>query len=164
MKESISRTRIELDATNPITGEVFKVQGLTEQSSKYYSVRKITSRINAMDLFTIMADLCRSPKDIQILNSLTDKLDKENTLRIDNISNLAKELGVSRPKLTMFLKSMEDYSFADKLDRGIYFVNPYVFVGKRVNSNKLREELQEKWVKTLDDSGMAYDSSPYRQY
>ena len=140
-----NRKLVEMDVKDPTTGEFFKAQGSNEETIEYYSISKITSRINAMDLFTIMENTCKSSKDIYMMNELTELVDNCNQIRIDNISNLAKDLNVSRSKLNAFLKKLIDNNFLQKLNIGIYFVNPYIFVGRRVRSNKLREEAQRAW-------------------
>ena len=151
MKETSNRTLVELDVVNPTTGEVFKVNGSNQETNKYYSIKKITSRINAMDMFTLMEKTCKSSKDISIINSLTEKADFENKIRIDNISNFAKELEISRVKLTKFLKLLTDNNFLYKLDVGIYLINPFLFVGRKVNSNEKRESAQKEWERLQDD-------------
>lgn len=150
MKETISRVVVEMDAINPTTGELFKIHGVNEEQNRYYSVRKLTSRINAMDLFSLMENVCKSSKDIHMMNILTERVTRENELRIDNITNLASDLDVSRVKLTTFLKSLVDSNFLHKLDVGVYLVNPYVFVGRRVKSNELREAAQHRWLDFLE--------------
>jgi hypothetical protein len=145
MKEVVSRTMIEVDMINPHSGEIFKVQGSDEHISTYYSVRNITSRINSMDLFTAMEKTCKSSKDIYIVNTLFDKADSHNEIRLSNITNTAKDLGVSRVKLTTFLKRMVDTNMLHKLDTGIYMINPFMFTGRRVRSNELREAAQVMW-------------------
>jgi len=120
---------------------------LFSASSNRYNIpiKNITSRINAMDLFNVMEQVCKSSKDIIITNKLTEKVSKENEIRIDNISKLAEEFEIARSKLNNILKSYVDTNFMHKLDRGVYMINPNIFVGKRVRSNKLREEAQIKW-------------------
>ena len=98
-----------------------------------------------MDLLTKMAETCKSPKDITILNQLLDTADKYNTIRIDNIAAKAKEYDVARSKLNALLKAFEDVELFRKLDKGIYLVNPFVFMGRRVKSNELREAAQLSW-------------------
>ncbi len=148
MKEVTRSTSVELEATNPTTGEIFSITGEHRETSRYYSVSNITSRINAMDLLTTMANTCKSPKDIHILNQLIDTVYSDNTIRIDNISKLATDLGVARSKLNTLLKAFEDDGFFKKLDAGIYMVNPFTFVGRRVKSNELREEAQLRWLES----------------
>ncbi len=80
--------------------------------------------------------------------------DKQNEIRISNIGKLAKDLDVSRQKLTTFLKSTEEVRpdrLTIKLDTGVYMVNPMVFTGKRIRSNEQREEAQMIWKELLSD-------------
>jgi predicted transcriptional regulator of viral defense system len=98
-----------------------------------------------MDLLTKMAETCKSPKDISILNRLLDTAYSDNTIQIDNVTMLAEEYEVARSKLNGLLKAFEKAGLFKKLDRGIYFINPFIFVGKRVKSNELREVAQQKW-------------------
>ena len=99
-----------------------------------------------MTLFTVMEKVCKSSKDIMMMNHLTEMVDNKNVIRIENISSLAKDMELSRAKLTSFLKLLVDNNFTNKLDRGVYMVNPYIFIGRRVRSNELRESAQRQWT------------------
>ena len=146
MREITRSTAVELEATDPTTGETFRIAGTANESSRYYSISNITSRINAMDLLTTMANTCKSPKDITILNQLLDTVANDNTIRIANISKLAMSMGIARSKLNTLLRAFEEDHFFKKLDIGVYMVNPFIFVGKRVRSNELREAAQIHWT------------------
>jgi len=100
-----------------------------------------------MTLLEIMSKTTKSPKDIEILNHLLNTADRYNEVRIESITALAKELDVGRTKLTVLLKAFQDEDFFYKISRGVYVVNSFVWVGKRVNSNELREQAQIKWNK-----------------
>ena len=76
----------------------------------------------------------------------------DNKIRIDNITRLASELGVSKVKFTLLLKSLQEADFFMKLDRGIYFVNPFVWIGRRAKSNELRESAQLEWKNKADNN------------
>ena len=145
LKEFNRTTTVEVDVINPNTGEVFTTKGANTETSKYYSIKHITSRINAMTLFNIMEKVCKSSKDISLTNKLIEMVSKENEIRIDNITELSKNFSVVRSKLNALLKAYETNNFLYKLDRGVYLVNPFIFVGRRVRSNKLREAAQMKW-------------------
>lgn len=147
MKEFEKTVSVELDVIDPSTGESFRVNGTSSETSKYYSISKVTSRINTMQLLTVMERTCTSPKDIKILNVLLDMAGSDNKIRIDNITSLASELGVSKVKFTLLLKSLQEADFFMKLDVGVYFVNPFVWIGRRVKSNELRESVQTDWTK-----------------
>jgi len=144
MKETRRRTVVEIDVMDSTTGELFKAEGFNEVTERYYSIKNITSRINAMDLLAKMEETCKSPKDIRILNLLLDKHDSENKIRIDNVTNLAKELNISRSKLNELLKRWTNSYLLYKLDKGVYFINPFIFVGRRLRSNRLREAAQHE--------------------
>ena len=144
MKESVSSLSVEVDVVSPTTGEIIKVNGIATEHSKYYSISKITSRINTMTLLTVMSKTTKSTKDIEILNHLLDTADRYNEIRL-NVTKTAKELGVGRTKVTTLLKAFQDEDFFYKLDTGVYLVNSYIWVGRRCNSNALREKSQLRW-------------------
>ena len=148
MKEVNKSLSVEVDVINPSTGETIKVNGTHTETTKYYSIRKITSRIDTMTLLEIMSKTTKSPKDIEVLNYLLSMADRYNEIRLNSISGLAKELKIGRTKITILLKSFEDEDFFKKLDKGVYFVNPFIWVGRKCNSNKLREEAQIRWKET----------------
>jgi hypothetical protein len=145
MKEVTRKTMVELNLEDSVTGEFTRVSGERVETEKYYSIKKITARINGMDLFTVMEKTCTSSKDIHIFNMLTDMSDNEGNIVIGNITRMAKELGVSRVKLSVFLKKLIDIEFLKKTNNGEYAVNPFIFIGRRVRSNEDREKLQLKW-------------------
>lgn len=59
MKEFVNKSIIELEVTNPITGESFRTHGEASETSRYYAISRITSRINAMDLLTKVSHTCK---------------------------------------------------------------------------------------------------------
>lgn len=157
LKETKSVYKVSLDLVHPETGELTSIQGEHHESNRYYRVSKLTTRINSMDLFDIMGKICKSGKDNNLLGTLMHKVTEDNRLKFENISHGAKELGIARSKLNDFLKRMCDVRperLAIKIDTGIYFINPFIFTGKRTRSNKLREELQDEWIQTIDEDFM----------
>ena len=145
MKEVNTTTSINLEGYNPITGEVFEFEAISNTKEKYYSISNITTRINNMDFLSKMEKICKSSKDITIVKYLLELHGNDNYIRISNISNLAKQLKVSRRKLTDILKRMETSDLVLKTDRGIYMINPFIWIGKRVRTNLLREQAQNIW-------------------
>ena len=148
MKEAINSTVVMLDVVSPTTGEIIKVNGIATEHSKYYSISKITSRINSMNLFDTMSKVCKSSTDIEVFNALTEMHNSSNEIVILNISSLAKQLKVSRAKLNTILKGLETEGFLHKYVSGHYLINAYIFVGRRVKSNTLREKAQKAWDST----------------
>ncbi len=101
--------------------------------------------INTYEFLTRMSKACKSSKDISIFKYILDGININNIVIIDNISKLAIEMDISRQKLTDMLKLLEEVSLIKKIDRGIYMINPFIFVGKRVRTNALREKAQTNW-------------------
>ena len=149
MRESVNKTMVSLDVTDPNTGEFFKINGTSEEIKKYYSIKRITSRINSMDLFSVLKQSCNSSLDIEIVDKLINMSNYENEIRIDNVTNLSKEIGISRSKLNKILKNLIDLNFLLKLDRGVYLINSFIFVGNKVNSNEKRENAQKRWMELI---------------
>jgi hypothetical protein len=145
MKETVAKTVVALELINPETGETTHVKGESVKSSKYYSIKNITTRINNMDLLTVMELTCKSSKDIRLFNNITESVDSTGRIRFDSIKATAEKFEVSREKLTRFLKLLTENNFTVKLDKGVYMVNPFIFIGKRIRSNADRETLQAEW-------------------
>jgi len=122
------------------------ISGKLQTNDRYYSIKNLTTRVNIMNLLDIVATTCKSPKDTTILNQLLEMSDDTSRIRIDNVTSLAKELGVSRSKLNAILLAQVNGGLFKKLSQGVYFVNPFIFIGRRVTSNKKREALQTEWT------------------
>ena len=98
-----------------------------------------------MDYLTVLESTCSSSTDIRVFRELMEAADVNNLFVITNVTKKSKQLGISRTKLNNILKSLADQDFVRK-DQGTFFVNPFVFVGKRVRSNGQREALQLSWT------------------
>ena len=145
MKEFSSSTTVTLAVISPLSGEMTNIEGTLNESGAYYSVSKVTTRINMTNLFQIQAHICNSSKDIILLGELLERLDGDNRIVIPNQTQLAKDLAVSRLALSKVLKGMTTSGFAIKASQGVYIVNPFILIGKRTRSNKERERLQHEW-------------------
>ena len=146
MKETTTTCFVQMSAVNNDTGEVMPISGKLQTNDRYYSIKNLTTRVNIMNLLDIVATTCKSPKDTTILNQLLEMSDDTSRIRIDNVTSLAKELGVSRSKLNAILLAQVNGGLFKKLSQGVYFVNPFIFIGRRVTSNKKREALQTEWT------------------
>ena len=145
MLETSKVKSLILEVVDPETNESFSVAGSVNEKSKYFSISKITSRINNMDYLTVLESTCSSSTDIRVFRELMEAADVNNLFVITNVTKKSKQLGNSRTKLNNILKSLADQDFVRK-DQGTFFVNPFVFVGKRVRSNEQREALQLSWT------------------
>jgi len=150
MKETFTTSSVMLEVTNPKTGSKFLTKGSSKEVTKYYTIKKITSRVNSMDLLTALSKICKSPKDIQIINGLLDESNSDGEIVITNITKKSEEFLIARSKLNEILNRAVKENFLFKKDKGVYLINPYIFIGKRVRSNEMREKLQTSWTKTVE--------------
>ena len=104
-----------------------------------------------MDLLRILAKVCKSPKDLNLMNTLLDESTSEGYVVIANIKAKAEDLGVARSKLNNILSVAVKEHLLFKTDKGTYFINPYIFIGKKVRSNQIREALQKKWAELTNN-------------
>jgi len=146
MKITTKETVVTLETYSPITGEVIPVEGRKVKSDKYYSIQKITTRINAMTFLEVLTKTCKSSKDIEIVNFILDKQKSDGNIYIPNITKEAENMDISRSKLNKILKELLNNNLLYKKEKGIYLVNPFIFIGKKVRSNEAREKLQQEWT------------------
>ena len=151
MREITTTSSVLLEVMNPETGHKFVAEGTSKEEVKYYSIKRITSRVNCMDLLTVLAKVCKSPKDLNLMNTLLDESTSDGQIVIINISTRAVELGVARSKLNSVLSTATKEHFLFKVDKGVYAINPYIFIGKKVRSNEVRERLQKEWAALTDN-------------
>jgi len=100
-----------------------------------------------MNLLDKLSEICKSSKDIKLINEILELHNFSNIIVIHNITEKAKDLGITRSKLNELFKRSVDKGFMRKIGTGIYFINPFIFVGRRVKSNELRELAQLEWGK-----------------
>ena len=142
----------KVDIVNRTTGEITSTDAVHEIKNRYYSISKLTTRINQMDLFTIMEDICKSSNDIHMMNVLLSTADRENEIRISNQKALAAKIGTTVRTLQKMLRKMEDVRperLILKMDTGVYAINPFIFKGKRV-VNDVIETKQLSWEDDID--------------
>jgi len=146
MKESTEITTVELDIVNRETGEVGVVTGVTTTTSKFYNIREITTRVHQMNFTQAITTIATTAKQGIVLAELLDMVDADNRLVILNQAKLARKLSVSRELLKGVVRRLGESELARKVDIGLYYINPFIFIGKRTRSNAAREALQMDWM------------------
>ena len=161
MKETEISYAVRLDLIHPTTGEVTPVTADMKESNKYYSIKKLTTRINSMNLFELMSKTRKSGKEIALFGTLMEMANDENKIVITNMTKFSKDVGIDRSDLYKFIKRLESVRperLLYKPNTGIYIINPYLLIGKRVRSNAYREQLQEEWDTLMDEYGTVVDT------
>jgi len=126
-------------------GELHSVSMNKDIVEKYYSIRKLNTKVMYMDLIDVQSKLCNSSKDIITFGVLFGKLKESNRLEIDNISKFCRKNDLSRIKVTNMLKKSVEIGFTIKIETGLYFVNPFVIRGTGFKTNESFEACQIEW-------------------
>jgi len=124
-------------------GEHIDVQVSISKKRKYYTIRKINSRICDMTFAEVQTKVCKSSKKVEMFWKLLQATNNRN--RFSDVSVIAKENNYDYSNLTRLVKDMIDVGFVKRIERGVYMVNPFEYLGKAVNSAESMEELQEEW-------------------
>ena len=143
MKESVKTTIMNLDVIDS-NGEIQSMLATQVNAQKYYNITKLTTRINNMDFTDIQANICRSSRDIRLLGELLDLQGSDGRIRLV-ITSFAQKHSVTRLVVDNITKRSLEHDLFKKEDRGVYFINPYVFIGRKIRSNQQRESLQVEW-------------------
>jgi len=95
-----------------------------------------------------------SKKDFEIIMIIREKFTYKQIEVELSPTYLAKELNVSRRKISDMLKKMQNTMILLKVHSNSYRFNPYMYLPFRANA----EELQKEWKKLIDNKYMRRDN------
>ena len=148
---AVTKTENHIYQVNATTddGKIVVLNGITKTKSTYYKVEEINGGISIMTLFNVLAKVCKSGLDTQVIGKLIDSADKNNEITIANISKFATANGLCREVLTRLLNRATDEALFHKIDTGHYMVNPYIIMSKGLTAGgyELQENRQIHWRK-----------------
>lgn len=148
---AITKTENHIHQVNATTddGKRLLLNGITKTKSTYYKVEEINGGISIMTLFNVLAKVCKSGLDTQVIGKLIDSADKNNEVTIVNISKFADTNDISRESLKRLLNRATDETLFHKIDTGHYMVNPYIIMSKGLTAGgyELQENRQIYWRK-----------------
>lgn len=148
---AITKTENHIYQVNATTddGKRLLLNGVTKTKSTYYKVEEINGGINIMTLFDVLAKVCKSGLDTQVIGKLIDSADKNNEITIVNISKFADTNDISRESLKRLLNRATDEALFHKINTGHYMVNPYIIMSKGLTAGgyELQENRQIEWRK-----------------
>ena len=91
----------------------------------------------------ITESVITSNKDLKLFHWITNQFTKN---RIESaITHTACTVDVSQPKFSKFVKQLVELDYLRRVSRGIYRLNPFVYVPYQANA----EELQSEWIKLI---------------
>ena len=124
-------------------GEHIDVQVSIVNKKKYYNVRKINARINDMEFAEVQTKVCKSSKKVEMFWKLLLATNKYN--EFSNVSKIAKDNNYDYSTLMKLVKDMVGTGFVKRVERGVYRVNPFEYVGRAIRSNEDIQILQMEW-------------------
>ena len=91
----------------------------------------------------ITESVITSNKDLKLFHWITNQFTKN---RIESaITYTACTVDVSQPKFSKFVKQLVELNYLYRVSRGIYRLNPFVYVPYQANA----EILQSEWIKLI---------------
>lgn len=124
-------------------GELTPIEATKEIQHRYYSIKNINSKVNVMDLITKIGEVCGSGEATKVMAVILDNVDRTNMFDC-NISKFCKVNGIRKATVTSLLKKSVENGLMKRIDRGVYMVNPYLFLSKG-STNQLGEDAQRLW-------------------
>ncbi len=91
-------------------------------------------------------EIITSKKDFSILVYIRDLFTYQRVENVLSKKDLALLFNVSEQKITTLIKKMININLLKRIDRGIYRLNPYMYIPFRANA----EALQKEWTE-LDE-------------
>lgn len=84
-----------------------------------------------------------SNNDIKILTLITNQFTYQRVETSLPAEDISKTIGCSRPVVTKFIKRLVEADLLKRVTRGIYRLNPYMYLPFRADG----EALQEEWTR-----------------
>ena len=94
----------------------------------------------------ITESVITSNKDLKLFHWITNQFTKN---RIESaITHTACTVDVSQPKFSKFVKQLVELNYLCRVSRGIYRLNPFVYVPYQSNA----ETLQAEWLTLIKEN------------
>ena len=84
--------------------------------------------------------IVKSNKDLEIIVYIRDLFTKNRVENVLSKNDIAEHLNVSPQKISSVIKKMIDVKLLKRISRGIYRLNPYMYLPYMSNGTELQEE------------------------
>jgi predicted transcriptional regulator len=125
------------------TGEVLNMSATHQIDREYYSIKRFNMKMWRQGYNWAMGKVCKSSLDIQIFSYIVDNIKQDNMIYLSR-KEVSELFNVSTVKVSQLLKRMTDINFVDRIERGVYRVNPFVLYPSN-RPNKEIEFIQNGW-------------------
>ena len=128
------------------SGETYGIIAFPKNVEDKYTIRRLKMNIWSEGYTWVMEHSCNSSKDITLFKMILTLANRDN-LVIASISKLERLSGMSRGKVSGFIKKLIKVGFLAKEDTSVYMINPYVYIGNKayVTSKTSKAMLQVEW-------------------
>jgi len=129
---------VKKDLVNAYTGEVEEYEFRGFKSSKIKGGFIMTYK----SFFEILPNVITSSLDLKIALEIVDNFTYMQVEVALKASKIAKKFDTSTNKVTLLIKKMVEQKLLCRVDRGIYRLNPFMYLPYRADG----QELQKEWV------------------
>ena len=91
----------------------------------------------------ILKDICKSQKDIDVFFRIRDTFTYQRVETTLPARDIAKELKTSQSKVSSIIKQMIEHGLLKRVSRGVYRLNPFMFLPYKSNAEQLQKEWEE---------------------
>jgi hypothetical protein len=88
----------------------------------------------------VVIDIIRSQLDLKTIVYIRDLFTKNRTENVLSKSDIADNMNISPQKATSIIKKMVEHKLLMRVSRGIYRLNPFMYVPFRAEGSELQEE------------------------
>ena len=136
------------DLHDNVSGETFGIIAFPKNGEEKYTLRRLKMNIWSEAYTMVLRKTCNSSKDIELFELVLKQANRDN-LMIASISKLQILSGMSRGKISTFLRKLVKIGFLAKEDTSVYMINPYVYLGNKafITSRTAKAILQVEWAK-----------------
>lgn len=121
---------------NENTGEIESKQFREEKTTK--TIRGGYNMIYHKSYEEVMEEVVKSNKDLKLFNWITNRFTYQ---RVESpIIFTECKLDISQPSFSKMVKLLNDLSYLLRVGRGIYRLNPFIYVPFRADASSLQQE------------------------
>jgi predicted transcriptional regulator len=92
------------------------------------------------DYDEVLEEVIKSNIDMKIFQIIKKSFTYKRIEVVLSSTDISKQLNISKPKVTRFIKNLIDNAFLKRVGRGTYRMNPFMFIPFRSDSSELQQE------------------------
>lgn len=126
------------------TGECVDKVSLSYKLQNQVPIKRLNSLVWTEAFLWVQNKIIVGRNDIKILGYILGNLDDSNSFRRTQ-KEVAEELEISISTVKRTFKKMQNIYFIYKQINGVYTINPFVFISRKIRAKKKIHKLQNTW-------------------